>query len=417
MKTTQTPLCAAAAVCIALMSSGCASDESNDRGRDSDRGQTFVKQVSGVSPQPAEAEPKREGSKRGFQREVWRKAVKRMENPPRVVELEEGGDEARRHVDLSALKDSKAASYEFVVDAGLEGSLSPMLLGDDRWGLKFDQASLLETRTNRFGFSHFGERDYFFELENGASLRSPYGQVSHLVFSVGEEWTRVFVDGELAGSFDGPGHVYSAAAADLGFSSRFPDSSTKFGGTIQAFAAYDRELGGDEVRNLARAALGSHVTLLGPADGDALAAGSSIEFLAAAGRDQDEEVAVEFQVNGETIGEATSAPFRFRWDKVPVGEHRVRAVVRVNGETVAESAVIAVTGGEPRRTLVSRGRRNTGKALTGAEAGAFVLRGSNNLREWDTLVVLRGIESMESLAKTVNGASKKYKFYQLFPDE
>lgn len=412
MKTTQSPLCAAAAVCIALMSSGCASDESNDRG------QTFAKQVSVVGWTPAEAEANGEGSKRGFQREVWRKAVKRMQRPPRVVELEEGGDEARRHVDLSALKGSKAASYEFVVEAGQEGSLSPMLLGDDRWGLKFDQASLLETRTNRFGFSHFGERDYFFEPENGASLRSPYGQVSHLVFSVGEEWTRVFVDGELAGSFDGPGHVYSAAAADLGFSSRFPDSSTKFGGTIQAFAAYDRELGGDEVRNLARAALGSHVTLLGPADGDALAAGSSIEFLAAAaGTDQDEEVAVEFQVNGETIGEATSAPFRFRWDKVPVGEHRVRAVVRVNGETVAESAVIAVTGGKPRRTLVSRGRRNTGKALTGAEAGAFVLRGSNNLREWDTLVVLRGIESMESLAKTVNGASKKYKFYQLFPDE
>ncbi len=418
MKTAPFSLCAAVAVVIVLVTSGYAADRSTARGQAAGVGQAVAKQVQVVALKPAEAELDRAGSKRGFQGKAWRKAVKRMKNPPRVVELELGGDEARRHVDLSTLKDSKAASYEFVVEAHQEGSLSPMLLGDDCWGLKFDQASLLETRTNQFGFSHFGERDFFFEPVNGASLASPYGQVSRLVFSVAEDRTRVYVDGELAGRFDGPGHVYSAAVADLGFSAHFPDSSTKFGGTIHAFAAYDRELGGDEVRNLARAALGSHVTLLGPANGDFVAAGRPVEFLAAsAGADQDDEVAVEFLLNGETSGEATSAPVRFRWDKIPVGKHRVRAVARVNGGVAAESVAIVVTGVEPRRTLVSRGRRNTGKALTGAEAGAFVLRGSNNLRDWDTLVVLRGIESMESLARTVDDASRKYKFYQLFPDE
>ncbi len=340
-----------------------------------------------------------------------------MAAPPQIVELADDGSDARRRVDLSVLKGSKAASYEFVVEAFQEGSLSPILLGDDHWGLKFDQASLLETRTNQFGFSHFGERDFFFEPVNGASLASPYGKVSHLVFSVGEERTRIYVDGELTGSFDGPGHVYSASDANLGFSARFPDSSTRFDGAIHAFAAYDRELGGGEVRDLARAALGAHVTLLGPADGISVAAGSSVGFLAAAGANRDGAVAVEFLVNGEKVGEATEPPFYFRWNKIPVGAHSVRAVARVNGEVVAESDAAIVTGLEPEMAFASRTRKYTGKALTGAEAGAFVLRGSNNLRDWDTLVVLRGIESMESLADTVNGASKRYRFYQLFPDE
>jgi|GEM_PF-5136267 len=358
-----------------------------------------------------------DGPKREFRRKAWSKSLGRMEHPPVITVVHDNDSNERRRVDLSALKEATEASYEFVVESFKESNLSPILLGDDGWGLKFDQASLLDLRTNQFGFTRFSERDYFFEPVNGASLASPYGRTSHLVFAVGANRTRVFVDGELAGTFAGPGHVYSAADANLGFSEHFPDSSTRFDGKIHAFAAYNRALNEKEIRRQAAAALHSFATILGPAEGIKVTAGQSARLLAAAGSRKAAEVTVEFMVDGKKIGEATFAPFAFSWSDVPRGDHTVRALAVVNGKVVAESGSIIVTGLNPQVAQGVRVRKNTGKALTAAEAGALVLRGSNNLRDWDTLAVLRGIESMDKLSKIVNDVSKEYRFYQLFPDE
>src|SRR4051812_4695019 len=88
------------------------------------------------------------------------------------------------------------------------------------------------------------------------------------------------------------------------------------------------------------------VTLTGPANGAAFAAGSDIT-LAASASDADGTIsAVEFLANGAVVGSATSAPFTFVWMNVSAGSYTIAARATDNGGAAATSASAAITVGD-----------------------------------------------------------------------
>lgn len=105
----------------------------------------------------------------------------------------------------------------------------------------------------------------------------------------------------------------------------------------------------DDVNLLGIAGDPPSVTLTAPADRSEFPADTSITLEAEASDPDGNIVKVEFAVGDTILTELTSSPYRYRWEHVPSGIHRLKAIATDDSSQSIESNIATITVGSSQR--------------------------------------------------------------------